>query len=218
MKNAYLNEQQLLQNLDVFFKNIETQEEIASRMREYGYDSNEVNKGKALYQKVLGFYAASIKSSQEEKSSHKIFTEKMKQLTEVYTDDRKKLRVLFKDEDITLANLRMKGRVPRNNANFLDDVRVFYTTIQQSDVLRQQVIRMKIDETHLNEQLALLAGIEDAYADYTREKGESQQATKDRNIALRELEKWTRLFYNFAKIALKDKPLLLESLGRGFRK
>ena len=44
------------------------------------------------------------------------------------------------------------------------------------------------------------------------------QATKDKDKAFAELEKWVREFYAIAKIALEDKPQLLESMGRIMKK
>ena len=59
--------------------------------------------------------------------------------------------------------------------------------------------------------------MEQAYADYQKEKGESQQATKDKNNAFDALDKWVVRFFKVAKIALEDKPQLLESLGKTIR-
>ena len=52
---------------------------------------------------------------------------------------------------------------------------------------------------------------------YLREKGESQDATKLKDAPFIELEDWMREFYTVAKIALKDNPQLLESLGKFVR-
>ena len=56
--------------------------------------------------------------------------------------------------------------------------------------------------------------MEQAYSDYQKEKGESQQATKDKNDAFDALDKWVTRFFKVAKIALEDRPQLLESLGK----
>ncbi|KGN82840.1 hypothetical protein HW49_00680, partial [Porphyromonadaceae bacterium COT-184 OH4590] len=63
-------------------------------------------------------------------------------------------------------------------------------------------------------QLTLLEEVKKKYSDYLKEKGESQQATKDKDEALAKLEKWVREFYAITKIALEDKPQLLESVGK----
>ena len=66
-------------------------------------------------------------------------------------------------------------------------------------------------------QLTALADVKQAEATYVLERGESQQATKDRDAAFAAFEKWVREFYAIAKIALEDKPQLLESIGKFVR-
>lgn len=52
------------------------------------------------------------------------------------------------------------------------------------------------------------------YSIYIREKGESQDATKKKDEAFKNLTEWTRTCYAVAKIALKDDKQLLESLAK----
>ena len=58
-------------------------------------------------------------------------------------------------------------------------------------------------------QLTALADVKQAEATYVLERGESQQATKDKDAAFAAFEKWVSEFYAIAKIALEDKPQLL---------
>tara|TARA_R110002050_G_scaffold89774_1_gene188980 strand:- start:37267 stop:37446 length:180 start_codon:yes stop_codon:yes gene_type:complete len=46
-----------------------------------------------------------------------------------------------------------------------------------------------------------------------KESGEAQQATDDRERAMDEIDEWMSLYYTIAKIALANKPQLLEKLG-----
>ncbi|MDO5106625.1 hypothetical protein [Capnocytophaga sp.] len=213
----YYSNQQILQDYGILFENIKTQTELASELAEYGYDDTEIAKGKALYDKALEEYQKNIKESQEETSSYAVFSQKMEKLTEVYATDRKKVRIIYKDQDDVLKNLRLKGKSSRVLANILDDIRILYVTLKEKSELLTPVKRLKIDETHLESQLEKLQEAEKAYSIYIKEKGESQQATKNKNKALSDLEKWVREFYAIAKIALEDKPQLLESLGKSVR-
>lgn len=213
-KSYYLTEQQLIQKYGILFENLKNQQELKSELAEYGYDDKEVAKGKTLYDKALSEYNKNIKEGQEETSAYTAFKQKMDEVTSFYTTDRKKARIVYKNDADVLTNLRLKGRISQAIASMIDDMRVFYTSIQQNSELLSPLKRLKITEDYLAEQLAKLAEVEKAYATYIREKGESQQATKDKNKAFSDIEKWAREFYAIAKIALEDKPQLLESVGK----
>lgn len=216
-KSYYISEQQLIQNVGILFENLKNQVELKAELEEYGYDEQEVAKGKALYDKALEEYQKNIKEGQEETYAYQIFTQKIDEVSEIYSTDRKKARIIFKDEAGTLINLRLKGKPSQSIAGMLDDMKVFYTTIQQNENLLTPLKRLKISAEHIIQQIQNLTDTEKAYANYTREKGESQQATKDKNLAFSNMEKWVREFYSIAKIALEDKPQLLESVGKFVR-
>lgn len=216
-KSYYISEQQLIQNVGILFENLKNQVELKTELEEYGYDEQEVAKGKALYDKALEEYQKNIKEGQEETSAYQTFTQKMDEVSGIYSTDRKKARIIFKDEAGILINLRLKGKPSQSIAGMLDDMKVFYTTIQQNENLLNPLKRLKINAEHIAQQIQNLADTEKAYADYIREKGESQQATKDKNLAFSNMEKWVREFYSIAKIALEDKPQLLESIGKFVR-
>lgn len=99
----------------------------------------------------------------------------------------------------------------------MEETRAFYQLLDTNETLRNQLKQLKITEQDIKNQLQLLGEVEKSYADYQKEKGESQQATKDKNQAFATLEKWVRDFYSVAKIALEDKPQLLESVGKFVR-
>lgn len=216
-KNGYLTDQELLQKFGIVFENLKTQQELKTELTEYGYDETEIAKGKNLYDKALAEYQKNIKEGQEETSAHQLFRQKLDELTNIYATDRKKARIVFKDDMATLTNLRLKGRTAVSISTIIDDTRVFYSTLQQNGALLTPLNRLKINTEHISAQLLKLTEVEKAYADYTREKGESQQATKDKNNAITSLEKWMREFYAVAKIALEDKPQLLESVAKFVR-
>lgn len=216
-KSNYVTEQELLQRFGILFENIKTQTELKTELAEYGYDDEEVGKGKLLYDKALSEYQKNIKETQEETSAHHNFIKKLDELSNVFSTDRKKARIIFKDQNDVLINLRLKGRVSQSISSILDDMRVFYTSLQQNQDFLAALNRLKVNEEHVNTQLQKLTDVEKSYAEYIKEKGESQQATRDKNQAIKDIEKWVREFYAIAKIALEDKPQLLESVGKLIR-
>ena len=59
--------------------------------------------------------------------------------------------------------------------------------------------------------------LETARAVYLRELGESQEATRTKDAAFAKIDDWMGEFYAVAKIALEEKPQLLEALGKSVK-
>lgn len=216
-KSYYVTEQKMIQNYGMLFENLNTQQDLKNELAEYGYSDTEIAVGKTLYDTANEKYSANIKETQEETTAHQVFEQKMNEIAEIFATDRKKARIVFKDQTDVLLNLRLKGRIAQSISSLLDDMRVFYTTLQQNIELANPLNRLKVTYDHINSQVQKITEVEKSYSNYNREKAESQQATKDKNKAFRDLEKWVREFYAIAKIALEDRPQLLEAVGKFVR-
>ncbi len=138
-------------------------------------------------------------------------------MVETYKAHRKRAKIVFKDDDATLKILALKGSIATRVLTLLEEIGILYTELDKDNAFKTAVQKMKITPEDISAQLTKLAETKQLYAQYTTEKGESQQATRDKNKAFADLEKWVREFYTVAKIALEDKPQLLESLGKFIR-
>lgn len=205
------------QNYGAIFENISKNETLKNELAEYGYDEQEIAKGKALYDNAAQKLDLNKTETAEEKMAYDAFSKKFEELKKSYTTDRKKAKIIFKDEDTILTVLAIKGVMSIRIGAMLDDVDTFYKQLQAKEELRTPLKRLKITDEHIAGQLKALTEVRQAYLQYTNEKGESQQATKNKDAAFEALEKWVREFYSIAKIALEDQPQLLESLGKFMR-
>ena len=88
----------------------------------------------------------------------------------------------------------------------LEDIEAFYKEFKAKPDLLTPLNKLKITDEHIETPLTTLANVKQAKAAYILEKGESQQATKDKDTAFAAFEKWVREFYAITKIALEDKP------------
>ena len=93
----------------------------------------------------------------------------------------------------------------------------FYTVASSDSEIQSKLVRLKITTEELNGTIEQISNLELARAEYLREKGESQDATKQKDKAFGEIDDWMSEFYAVAKIALEDNPQLLESLGKFVR-
>lgn len=205
------------QNYGNIFENISKNETLRTELAEYGYDEQELKKGKALYDTAQQKLDTNKTETTEEKLAYDAFKKKFEDLKKIYTTDRKKAKIIFKDEDTILSILGVKGTASIRISGVLDSVDTFYKQLQNKQDIRTPLRRLKITDEHISKQLSLLTDTLAAYKTYEKEKGESQQATKDKDKALAELEKWVREFYAIAKIALEDQPQLLEIIGKFVR-
>lgn len=207
----------MFQNYGNIFENISKNETLKNELAEYGYDSEEIAKGKVLYDIAAEKLDINKAETAEEKLAYDQFRKKFEALKKSYTIDRKKVKIIYKNEAATLSVLGVKGTVSIRITEFLDSVDTLYKQLRASEDLLRPLARLKITEEHITAQLEALEEVKTAYNAYTKEKGESQQATKDKDKALAYLEKWVREFYAIAKIALEDQPQLLESVGKFMR-
>jgi hypothetical protein len=89
-----------------------------------------------------------------------------------------------------------------------------YEGIKATTTQRAALDRFKLTEAVADEQLSAIAKVEELRAQYVKLRGIDQQATQDKNKAFEAMNKWVKEFYEVAKIALSDRPQLLESIGK----
>ena len=111
----------------------------------------------------------------------------------------------------------MTGSLPQAYIKWLETVKKFYSTSNDSKPIQDKLKRLKISDANITEALAHVAKLESARSEYLREKGESQDSTKAKDQAISEIDDWMAEFYAVSKIALEDQPQLLEALGKVVR-
>ncbi|MFJ1473186.1 hypothetical protein ACILE9_02860 [Capnocytophaga cynodegmi] len=217
MKTYYLSNEQMLQNFGAMFENLSKEGDLKTELAEYGYDDAKIAEGKALYDEARKTFDANIKETREETSASLAFQEKYQNVQKKYSTHRKKARIVFEDNEEALRQLKLKGSATRAIAAAMEEMRAFYQLLDTTPNLLTPLKQLKINEEDIKNQLQELPEVEKAYATYLQEKGESQQATRDKNKAFETLDKWVSKFHKVAKIALEDRPQLLEALGKFVR-
>lgn len=215
--SIYYTDEKIIQIGTALFETLKNREDIAQELAEYGYDDAKIQEGKALYDTAIASQDANRKETKEEVQALEAFSTAYKELLERYKAHRKRAKIVFQDEPSALKILALKGTMPLRILSALEEIEILYTELDKDENYKKAVLKLKITEEDIQNQKNKLAEVRTAYAKYTTEKGESQQATKDKNQAFGAFEKWVRNFHTIAKIALEDRPQLLESLGKFIR-
>jgi len=209
-----LTEAETLEQYRVSLDNAENQSEIATIMTEFGYDSETIGQGKALLAETRQAYAANKTEDDETSAAYNSFSNLKDQLAETYSLHRKKAKVVFRNDSLTMDKLAVSGSVPKAYVKWLETAKKFYSVASTDTDLQSKLARLKITTDDLTAASTLISNLEAARADYLREKGESQDSTKIKDAAFVKIDDWMSEFYAVAKIALEDNPQLLESLGK----
>lgn len=212
-----LSEAEALEQYRVSFENVEKQPNIATIMAEFGYDEVVLTEGKTLLTTTRAAFDFNKKEDDETSEAYKNFTTLKENVATTYTLHRKKAKVIYRNELTTLQKLSITGSVPTAYIKWLETVKKFYTVALADTEIQLKLVRLKVTVEELNGTLQLITNLEEARAAYLREKGESQDATKQKDKAFGEMDDWMSAFYAVAKIALEDSPQLLESLGKFVR-
>ena len=206
-------ESAILERYRVALENVEAQTEIATIMAEFGYDSAMIEDGKQLFTKTRQAYDLNVKEDDETSQAYSNYTTKKKLMEDTYSLHRKKAKVIFRKDLEVMKRFVLDGLVPKAYVRWLEIVKKFYSEMLSDTELQTKLSRLKVTADDLNSANALLTELEAARADYLREKGESQDATEQKDTVFAELDDWMSEFYAVARIALEDNIQLLESLG-----
>jgi hypothetical protein len=206
-------EDQLIENYRVSLTNVENQPVIAATMAEYGYDLTVITKGRELLGATITAFNFNQQEDNESIQARADFDAKLSLMTEKYASHRRKAKVAFRKDEVTLKQLGLTGAYSRAYVKWIVTMKTFYNGVLSNAAHLATLLVFKITEEEISACIAEINALETTRALYLREIGESQEATKKKDKALAELEDWMSDFYAVAKIAMEDQPQLLESLG-----
>ena len=212
-KPIYVTDAQTLENYRVALENAKNQPVVASTMAEFGYDKAKIDEGWKLLEETRTAFDFNNKESQETVQARADFETKKLALETQYTLDRKKAKVVFRTDSVTLKKLALDGTLPKAYINWVETMRTFYKGVEADKTLQTQLATLKITTESITQALNNIVALENARAIYLKEIGESQDSTKIKDSAFAKIDKWMIDFKAVAKIAMEDNPQLLESLG-----
>jgi hypothetical protein len=206
-------EGQIIENYRITLANVENQPQIASALSEYTFDLPAINIGRALLQATVLSLDTNQQEDNETIQARADFDEKVDLMTQKYTAHRRKAKVAFRKNEVSLKQLGLTGTYSRAYIKWIFAMKTFYNGVLSNPAHLAALLVFKITEADITACITEINALETTRAIYLKEIGESQEATKAKDKALAELEEWMSDFYMVAKIAMEEQPQLLESLG-----
>jgi len=203
----------LLSMAQVALHNALNNPKIQEYLSVYGYDSEKIKAGQALYQ-------AGLNAQQQQKLEYGEqigATKKLNQVWEVANKSYVKLvkigRIAYKNDLTIFTQLGLGGDRKKSLSGWLLQAKQFYTNLLGNSQAIALLNEYGITKEKLQTAEAELKAVEMASFSQTTEKGEAQNATQVRDIAVDALNDWLSDYVAIARIALETEPQLLESLG-----
>ena len=212
MNNARRSEAAILEQYRVALENVKNQPAIATEMAELSYDIPKITEGEQLLATTRGAYDTKQQEDNETIEASATFKKEKEALSEMYKKHRKKAKAILRKQPEALKKLGLTNTTPKAYTNWIETIRTFYSTTDQA--IMEQLATLKITAEDMTTGLAQIQKVEQARAEYLKEVGESEDATKQKDAAFAKLDDWMRDFYAVANIALEDQPQLMEALGR----
>ena len=122
-------------------------------------------------------------------------------------------RIEFEEAPAALTTLGLVGKRLRNRADYSKQALQLYSGALANTDYAAALAANDIDTAKLTAMQAGFTQLEALDKAQTKETGEAQKATADRDKAWDTLDAWMSKFYRKAKIALRDHPQLREKLG-----
>ncbi len=205
--------QNLLMQAQTAIDNALTDDEVKGFLSVFGYDDTVLNAGKALLDEANQLNQQQLKEYGDQYSATQEFTAKWETAKSDYTRFIKIARVAVKKDPAAYQKLGLSGPRRQSFSSLSAQMDKFYTNALADPAILSALGRFGVTQDKLTSGKQNYDAAKAASVTQQNEKGEAQQATLARDKAVDALEDWLSDFTAIARIALEEKPQLLEKLG-----
>lgn len=183
---------------------------IAKRMATFGFNGNKMLKGIAMLDDVLE--AQSQKDTQygAQKSATDALNTEWYTFKKTYNEHVALARIAYREDSGAYSTLNLDETRQATMGAWLTQATSFY---QQLTAYADGMARFGVSAEDIQTAQAQIQALKNLRDTQLQRKGAAQDATDQRNQAMEALDEWMNEFRQIARIAMKDNPQLLETLG-----
>ncbi|MGD8780386.1 MAG: hypothetical protein PVH88_15655 [Ignavibacteria bacterium] len=204
---------ELLTNSATALTNAAENADVASALESFGYNAEKINEGKTLLETAADLHAKQKKEYSEQYKATDEFYNQRTIANKEYMKLVKLSRLCFKEKPGIYSELGLGGRRKVSISGWITQVDQFYRNLLSNTEAKEVLALFGITEEKIQAAYDLLKETQTLLSIKNNEMGEAQEATKERDKAIDELDKWMDDFYTVAHIALEENPQLIEVLG-----
>jgi len=187
--------------------------DVKSLLAVFGYDDTRLNEGKTLLDTTNQLQQTQQKEYGDQFEATGTLKEAWEKADKTYMRFVKIARIALKADHALYQQLNLSGIRKKTLSGWLAQAKQFYLNALSDTKVLEKMADFGMTQANIEAGKTMLEETEAANAAQEKEKGEAQQATQERDKAMDNLEDWLSDFFAIARIALEEKPQLLENLG-----
>ena len=186
---------------------------LAARIAMRSYTAEKMNHGKDLLHKATADYDLQTREYGEAYEAQDSFTKQWEYSVNAYADFRGIARVVCKDNRKWYAFIGLPGALKRPRGEAINQIRSTYNNVLSSDEILLAMEPYGYPQSTVLEMKMAIEALDSLKMIRDKEETEAQDATRNRDASMEDLDQWMADFLIIARIAVKGQPELMELLG-----
>ncbi len=203
----------LLSFAQVAITNVLNDPDLHAALAAFGYDDNRLRQGNILRENLRTFYQQQKGAYGDLYTAGDELADAQQQAHETYMRYLKVARVALEGDRGAREKLALKGERKRTLAGWLEQAQQFYSNALSDPNILNKLAEYNITSAMLETGKRQVDLVGSHNAARKQRKGTARDATRMRIEAKVALDEWMSDFLKIARVALKDRPQLLEQLG-----
>ncbi|RED92190.1 hypothetical protein [Marinoscillum furvescens] len=190
-----------------------TDPEVAPLLDAYGIDEPYLLERMTLYNTTAELIQKQIQEYRESDLAYDEFYVAKDEVQEAVARTVKLVRVLSRNDADLQNRLNLHTAFPDSIADWIEHTITFYTLLQGETEFVTTLNRFKLTTEKIQQEKDMVHNLKQLREKVTVENGQAQEATRERNEKLDQLDDYCTELKVIARLALESKPQLLEKLG-----
>lgn len=194
-------------------KNAQSNEDLASRLAIRTYTAERIQVGLNLATTAQSLYEKQLKEYGESFRATAVYSDAGKTLREEMRVFRGIGRVLFKSDKLALNNLNLNESIERGFAGFRSQTEATLNNAISTPEILEMCTSFGFPLETLTGMKERLNKLPELKTTRDNERNEAQEATRDWDAVMDDMDEWYSDFITIARYAVVDRPELMELLG-----
>lgn len=192
-----------------YLQNANAQPDVLKSLGQHGFSPRRMQEGDTLLNNAVLLHTQKVQKYGEKSSIAAQLKENTQQARETFLDHVAIVKFAFRKDPITLAQFNVEKVSHRINS-WPMQANYFYAKAGEHIA---QLSQHGLTAEELAQGQAMVEAVTLARNQRILSKGEAEETTRLRDMSVKALKAWMSEFRTVAKLALKESPQLLESLG-----